>query len=57
MIYLDHNATAPTASEVLEAMLPWLREQHGNASSMHRLGRQARGSEVAGRDDRGRGRV
>ena len=42
MIYLDHNATTPVAPEVLAAMLPWLREQFGNASSLHRLGRQAR---------------
>ena len=42
MIYLDHNATTPVAPEVLEAMGPFLREQYGNASSQHRLGRQAR---------------
>ena len=42
MIYLDHNATTPMATEVLEAMGPFLREQFGNASSLHRLGRQAR---------------
>ncbi len=42
MIYLDHNATTPVDPAVLEAMLPHLREQFGNASSLHRLGRQAR---------------
>lgn len=40
-IYLDHNATTPIAPEVLEAMLPWLREHHGNPSSSHACGRRA----------------
>lgn len=33
MIYLDHNATTPLDPRVLEAMLPWLRDRFGNASS------------------------
>ena len=41
-IYLDHNATTPIASQVLAAMMPWLTERHGNASSIHALGREAR---------------
>jgi cysteine desulfurase len=41
-VYLDYNATTPVASEVLEAMLPWLREGYGNPSSDHPYGRQAR---------------
>jgi len=32
-IYLDHNATTPVDPRVLEAMLPYLREHFGNASS------------------------
>lgn len=40
--YLDHNATTPVAPEVLDAMLPYLREQYGNASSRHEYGRAAR---------------
>ena len=44
MIYLDHAATTPIASEVLEAMVPYLREQHGNPSSIHGIGRVARGA-------------
>ncbi len=41
-IYLDHNATTPLLPEVLEAMLPFLAENHGNPSSSHVYGRQAR---------------
>jgi cysteine desulfurase len=41
-IYMDHNATTPLREEVLEAMLPYLREQFGNASSLHAFGIQAR---------------
>jgi cysteine desulfurase len=32
-IYLDHNATTPMDPRVLEAMLPYLRDKFGNASS------------------------
>ena len=31
-VYLDHNATTPVAPEVLDAMLPYLRENFGNRS-------------------------
>lgn len=41
-IYLDHNATAPLHPQVREAMLPWLGGVHGNPSSVHRPGREAR---------------
>jgi len=41
-IYLDHNATTPLDPRVLEAMLPWMRGVHGNPSSIHRPGREAR---------------
>lgn len=41
--YLDHAATTPVRPEVLEAMLPYLREEmFGNPSSAHRFGRAAR---------------
>ena len=33
MIYLDHNATTPLDPRVLETLLPYLKEQFGNASS------------------------
>ncbi|MFQ5667161.1 MAG: cysteine desulfurase family protein [Candidatus Binatia bacterium] len=42
MIYCDHNASTPLRPEVLEAMLPFLREEFGNASSVHALGSRAR---------------
>lgn len=41
-IYLDHAATTPLRSEVLEAMLPYLTEHFGNPSSLHAAGRRAR---------------
>lgn len=41
-IYLDHAAATPLLPEVLDAMLPLLREQYGNPSSLHRFGRDAR---------------
>ena len=40
--YLDHAATTPLRPEVLDAMLPFLREHYGNASSVHGPGRRAR---------------
>ena len=42
MPYLDHAATTPLREEALDAMLPWLREEYGNASSQHGPGRRAR---------------
>ena len=48
-IYLDHNATTPVAPEVFDAMLPWLREQHGNPSSSHVFGRRAAQAVAAAR--------
>jgi cysteine desulfurase len=41
-IYLDHNATTPIAPDVLDAMLPFLRDEFGNPSSSHALGRRAK---------------
>jgi cysteine desulfurase len=38
IIYLDNNATTRVAPEVLEAMLPFLKDSYGNPSSMHRFG-------------------
>ena len=41
-VYFDHNATTPLDDRVLAAMLPYLREQYGNASSRHEFGTLAR---------------
>jgi len=40
--YFDHNATTPLDEGVLEAMLPFLRGEYGNASSRHDAGTRAR---------------
>ncbi len=41
-IYLDNAATTPINPEVLEAMLPYLREEYGNPSSIHQIGNRTR---------------
>jgi len=41
-VYLDHSATTPIDARVLEAMLPFLAEKFGNASSVHMFGQEAR---------------
>jgi cysteine desulfurase len=41
-VYLDHSATTPVDRRVVEAMLPYLTEKFGNASSVHLFGQEAR---------------
>ena len=41
-IYLDHNATTPVDPAVVDAMLPFLNDGFGNASSAHSFGRDAK---------------
>ena len=41
-VYFDHNATTPVDPRVLEAMLPYLNGEYGNASSRHEFGTVAR---------------
>lgn len=38
-IYLDYNSTTPIDEKVLNAMLPFLKDQYGNPSSDHILGK------------------
>ena len=41
-VYLDNNATTRPADEVVDAMLPFLRDRYGNPSSVHDFGGQVR---------------
>lgn len=41
-VYLDNSATTRVDDEVIEAMLPWLTDAYGNASSTHQWGQRAR---------------
>ena len=50
MIYLDYNATTPLCKPARDAMLPYLDEFFGNASSIHQAGRHARAAIDTGRD-------
>ena len=49
-VYLDHNATTPLLPEVVDAMLPYLREHFGNPSSGHVYGLRARSAVVRARE-------
>lgn len=41
-VYMDNAATTPLKKEVLDAMLPYLTENYGNASSIYQTGREAK---------------
>lgn len=41
-VYMDHNGTTPVHPEVLEAMMPFFKDQFGNASSIHWAGREVK---------------
>src|SRR5215469_12693080 len=49
-IYLDYNATTPVDAAVLEAMLPFLSAEFGNASSIHGFGQKARAAVETARE-------
>ena len=51
-VYLDNSATTPIDRQVFEAMIPFLTEKFGNASSIHFFGQEARAA-----IDKGRHRV
>lgn len=40
-VYFDHNSTTALKPEVLEAMMPYMTNQHGNPASQHSFGRNA----------------
>ena len=48
--YLDYNSTTPVDPAVLEAMLPFLADNFGNASSIHSAGQRARAAVDRARD-------
>ena len=50
-IYLDHNASTPVLPEVVDAMLPYLREHFGNPSSGHVFGQRARAAVESARSE------
>lgn len=50
-IYFDHSATTPVDPEVLQAMLPYLKSDFGNASSLHTFGQKARAAVEAAREE------
>lgn len=50
MIYLDNAATTRIDEEVLQAMLPFLREGYGNPQSQHAFGREAANAVISARD-------
>jgi cysteine desulfurase len=41
-VYLDYSATTPVDKRVLDQMAPYFRENFGNASSIHKYGRDAK---------------
>ena len=49
-VYLDNQATTPLAPEAFDAMLPWLRDEHGNPHSPHVAGRKAAAAVEVARD-------
>lgn len=49
-VYLDYNATTPLLPEVVDAMLPYLREHFGNPSSGHVYRLRARAAVASARE-------
>src|SRR5260370_12025223 len=51
MVYLDHSATTPLDPEVLEAMMPYLTDEYGNACRVYGRGQRAREAIDQARDE------
>src|SRR5664280_647572 len=51
MIYLDNAATTRPFPEVVDAILPFLREEYGNPSSLHAAGAAVRHTLEESRSD------
>ncbi len=49
-VYLDHNATTAVEPEALDAMLPYLSSEYGNAASIHTFGQRARAAVETARE-------
>jgi cysteine desulfurase len=49
-VYLDHNATTAVEPEVLDAILPYLSGEYGNAASIHTFGQKARAAVETARE-------
>src|SRR6202035_6171711 len=49
-VYLDHNATTAVEPDVLDAMLPYLSGEYGNAASIHTFGQKARAAVETARE-------
>lgn len=49
-VYLDYAATTPLDSDILDKMLPYMREEFGNPDSLHGYGRRAAHAVTEARD-------
>lgn len=50
-IYFDNNATTECDAEVLQAMLPFLKEKYGNPSSTYSFGRETKDAIIEARNN------
>lgn len=50
MIYLDSAATTPMLDAVFDAMVPWMKENYGNAGSTYQMGRRAKSAITIARE-------
>ena len=50
LIYLDYAASTPVNQKVQKAMMPFLRSEFGNPSSVHQLGQRSRAAVESARE-------